>query len=177
MMGEPQKPFPVKLVVGMISSQETLFARAKKVMEEKFGPMDFESPLLDFNYTAYYEKEMGAGLKRQFISFKDLIRPETLPAIKLLTNNLEKDFASGGKRQINLDPGYLTLDKFVLATTKNHQHRIYLNDGIYAEATLRYRNRSFHPWECTYPDYRTGEYIGIFNALRELYRRQIRKGV
>ncbi|RLE07750.1 DUF4416 domain-containing protein, partial [Candidatus Aerophobetes bacterium] len=60
-------------------------------------------------------------------------------------------------------------------TTKNQQHRLYLGDGIYGEVTLRYRRgKGFEPWQWTYPDYRTAEYLEIFNKIRELYRGQIK---
>nr|HID14469.1 DUF4416 family protein [Anaerolineae bacterium] len=62
------------------------------------------------------------------------------------------------------------------ATTKDWQHRVYLGGGIYAEVTLRYRKGSFQPWEWTYPDYRSPEYIAIFNHIRQLYARQLREG-
>ncbi|MBI3991546.1 MAG: DUF4416 family protein [Candidatus Omnitrophica bacterium] len=175
-MGESKRHPPVKLIIGMIFSQIQLFSKVKELLEEKFGAIDFESSIMDFNYTAYYETEMGNNLKRSFISFKGLIPPEDISSIKLFTNKLESDFAIDASRKINLDPGYLTLDKFVLATTKNYQHRIYLRDGIYAEMTLRYKKRSFEPWEWTYPDYRTEEYIKYFNEAREIYRQQSKSG-
>ena len=87
---------------------------------------------------------------------------------------MEEALASDGKRRINLDPGYISQSKLVLATTKNHGHRIYLGKGIYAEVTLRYRNKAFRPWEWTYPDYRTEEYVEILEEIRSIYVDQIR---
>ena len=95
--------------------------------------------------------------------------------MKLFTNNLEQEFTSQGKRQINLDPGYIDLSKLVLATTKNHQHRLYLGQGIFAEVTLRFVRKSFRPWEWTYPDYRTDHYIRFFNQVRQTYLEQLRQ--
>lgn len=173
-MGETTKPKPVKLICGMISPKETLFAEAGKGMEDKFGEIDFESHILPFTQTKYYQKELGAVLKRKFISFKDLIDPGDLAAVKLFTNKLEKEkFSRWQKREINLDPGYISAAKLVLATTKNYQHRIYLKSGIYAEVTLRFAGKTFAPYEWTYPDYRTKEYIEIFNGIRYLYLAQI----
>jgi len=114
---------------------------------------------------------MGKNLSRKFISFKHLIDPERLVSIKLFTNKLEEKFLWPGssRRKINIDPGYLTLSKLILATTKDFSHRIYLGSGIYAEVTLRYlKNKGFQPWEWTYPDYRSKEYLEIFNQLRSL---------
>ena len=78
-----------------------------------------------------------------------------LPEIKLTTNRLEEQWATPeGNRRINIDPGYLCLQHVVLATTKGYTHRPYLRDGIYADLTLIYRDKSFQPLEWTYPDYR-----------------------
>jgi len=174
-MGVAKEHTPVKLIVGMISSFPHLFEQAQKVLEREFGPGDYESPVLPFDKTDYYREEFGPELKRRFYSFKKLINAERLVEIKLFTNRLEKEFSGKeGNRRINIDPGYLAPGKLVLATTKDHQHRIYLGRGIYAEVTLRFKKGSFCPWEWTYPDYRIPEYIDIFNRIRELYLKQLK---
>ena len=111
---------------------------------------------------------MGSPLKRQFISFEKPISPEKITDIKLFTNSIEEKLCVHKKRRINIDPGYMSDSKLVLATTKEHFHRIYLNKGIYAEVTLYWRKGSFQPFEWTYPDYRTREYIDILNAIRKV---------
>ncbi|MBU0633530.1 MAG: DUF4416 family protein [Candidatus Omnitrophica bacterium] len=165
-MGVILKANSVKLIIGLIGKEE-IFNRVKKILIQKFGGIDFENPVLDFNFTDYYELEMGGNLKRQFLSFKRQILPDKVASIKIYTNSLEKRFsAAGGRRRVNIDPGYLTLSKLVLATTKDYQHRIYLGKGIFAEVTLRFKDKSFREWEWTYPDYRSREYIDIFNYIR-----------
>jgi hypothetical protein len=174
-MGAINEPPPVKLIVGMFTQEPRLFDVAQKKMSERFGPVDYESPTFPFDQTRYYAAEFGETLQRRFISFSRLIDPGELAAIKGWTNELERELALEGRRRINLDPGYLSLGKLVLATTKEWQHRIYLGGGIYAEVTLRYRQGSFRPWEWTYPDYRSPEYIATFNHIRHLYARQLRE--
>jgi hypothetical protein len=159
----------VKLVIGFIYKDEAVFIRARQLLKKTFGKIDFESLELDFNYTDYYAAEMGKGLKRKFISFSELIPIDDLYRIKLYANWLETKFSNAKCRQINIDPGYLDLAKLVLATTKDYAHRIYLRKGIFAEITLSFRGDSFSPNEWTYPDYRTKEYIDIFNQIRKLY--------
>ena len=168
-MGKVRKYNPVKLIFGFIYSDEAVFVKAKTRLKRKFGKQDFESAAIDFNYTDYYEKEMGGGLKRRFISFRKLIPIVELYRIKLYANRLESRFLNGLNRKINIDPGYLDLAKLVLASTKDYAHRIYLRKGIFAEVTLSYRGDSFTPNEWTYPDYRSKEYIDIFNQIRALY--------
>ncbi|MBU4306082.1 MAG: DUF4416 family protein [Candidatus Omnitrophica bacterium] len=170
-MGKPTKHEPVKLVIGLIGKAE-LFNVAEKLLCRRFGALDFESRIIDFTFTDYYEAKMGSGLKRKFLSFQRKIIPDRLPRIKLYTNALEKKYFSlKGKRFLNIDPGYLTLSKLVLATTKDHQHRLYLGKGIFAEITLRFRDKTFRKWEWTYPDYCTEEYIAIFNHIRNTFLR------
>ena len=175
-MEKVKEPLPVKLVVGMISGEESLFKQAEKKLTQQFGSVDFTSSLLPFNCTDYYEKKMRINLKRKFISFTSLINPARIVEIKLFTSWLEESFLCphSKQRRLNLDPGYITLAKLVLATSKNFQHRIYLGKGIYAEVTLRYkRGKGFTYWEWTYPDYRSKKYIEIFDHLREIYRHQV----
>ena len=153
--------------MGFIYKDEAIFIKSRDKLEKIFGGLNFQSGPLDFNYTTYYEKEMGAGLKRRFISFSKLIPIGDLYRIKLYTNRLEARFSdSGARRQVNIDPGYVDLAKLVLASTKDYSHRIYLRKGIFAEITLSYRGNSFAYNDWTYPDYRSQEYIDIFNKIR-----------
>jgi len=160
--------FRAKLIVGFIYKDEAFFIKSRDSLKRKFGWIDFESGPLDFSCTAYYEKEMGPGLKRQFISFSRLISIQDLYRVKLYTNRLEIKLSNSARRQVNIDPGYMDLAKLVLASTKDYAHRIYLRKGIFGEVTLKYRDNSFTPNDWTYPDYRSKEYIDIFNQIRGL---------
>ena len=172
-MGSVKKHRKVKLVSGLIFKEDAVFNQAGKILEKRFGEIDFKSQALDFTHTAFYEEEFGSDLKRRFISFKRLIPSETLARIKITTNKIEKKLSLDSRRRINIDPGYLTQAKLVLATTKDYRHRIYLGRGIFAEVTLFFEGQTFRPWEWTYPDYKTQGYIETFNRIREIYARQI----
>ncbi|MFA5389738.1 MAG: DUF4416 family protein [Candidatus Omnitrophota bacterium] len=173
-MGKAKKTRSVKLIVGMLTRNQKLFDRAEEFFIKKFGPLDYESPALPFNYTDYYKKEMGGPLKRKFISFKKNISPQDIAKIKIFSNSIEKKFSADKKRRINIDPGYISDSKLVLATTKDYFHRIYLQNGIFAEVTLRWRRGGFEPFEWTYPDYRSAEYTGILNHIRNIYQSHAR---
>ena len=165
-MGRISRATAVKLVIGFIYNDKSVFDKLKLKLERKFGAFELESPEIEFNCTDYYIKEFGANLKRKFVSFKKPIRPEELFKVKLYTNRLEMKFSSAGARRINIDPGYLTLAKLVLASTKDYAHRIYLKKGIFAEITLSFKGNSFQPLEWSYPDFRTQGYLDIFNQMR-----------
>ena len=171
-MGLLKLPHPGKLVIGLIYRESAIKERALAALKKRYGGIDYCSQELDFIYTDYYYPEFGKPLQRLFISFGPLIPEDTLPAIKRHTNALEKRFSRNGKRLINIDPGMLTLGKLILATTKDNAHRIYLGKGIFAEVTLYFKRDSFTPWQWTYPDYQSKEYISIFNAIRTLYYEQ-----
>jgi hypothetical protein len=168
------EPPPVKLIMGLIFALEAPMAAVHRQLEAAYGRIDLETTLRPFVWTHFYEREMGPMLQRQFWSFETLIAADALADLKHQTNTMERTFAGhGGQRRVNLDPGYIDLAKLVLATTKDQQHRLYLGQGIYAEVTLRYTGGRFVPWEWTYPDYRTAEYLAFFDAVRQGYRQQL----
>lgn len=176
-MGATKPAAPVKLICGFIYREEQIYRSASAALRRRFGPADIESAPLKFTYTDYYEREMGRDLLRRFISFQRLIRPDNLREIKIFTNALERKLSAAkpGFRDINMDPGYITEAKLVLATTKDFCHRIFLGKGIYAEVTLVYQDKGFRHREWTYPDYRTDEYHRIFAQMRQKYVTQIHR--
>lgn len=170
----PRDPHPVKLFIGMLSQDAALFDQLKEGLQKIFGSVDMESPVWSWEHTEYYSKEMGTGLKRQFIFFHELINPEAVAEIKLKAIEFEKEYLNeNGGRRINLDPGYLDSAKIVLVSTKDYSHRIYLAKGIYGEVTLIYSGKDYQILPFTYPDFRTSEYLDIFRKVREIYKRQI----
>jgi len=175
-MKEIRPPLPVKLFVGMLSPDPELFSVCSELLCRTYGPVDSESELFRWDNTDYYQDEMGANIVRKFIFFERIMDPGNLAAVKHFTIDMEKQFAvfRGGylRRRINLDPGYVTEAKVVLATTKDFAHRLYIGDNLYGEVTLRYntKERTFVPHEFTYPDFRTKAYIELFNSARESLR-------
>lgn len=171
-MGHPVHHKKVKLIIGFIFNDEIILKKAESLISKKFGPIDSQSQLINFSRTDYYNKEFGKNLRKKFISLKYLVSPENIYMAKLITNNMERKLSKFGKRMINIDPGYITLAKLVLLTTKDGIHRVYLREGIYAETTLKFHKGGFCAWEATYPDYRTDDYIRIFNEIRNLYKNE-----
>ena len=173
-MSAPKEADDVRLVASLFSPEEKIVEKVLLELQEAFGSSDWISPPLFFDRTRYYEKEMGWPLHRRFLSFKNLIRPEALVEIKLQTNELEKRYLQDGKRRVNIDPGYVALERLVLATGKNYTHRIYLSKGIFADLTLVFHQGSFQTLAWTYRDYADPVVIGYFNDMRERYKNQLR---
>ncbi len=169
-MGKPKEPEPAKLFMSLITLEDDISRQGLEDLRSIFGETDTVSERLPFDLTEYYTDEMGKPLFRRFVTFGRLIPIRTLPDVKLATNRLEEKYARpDGGRRINIDPGYICLEHVILATTKGYTHRPYLRDGIYADLTLIYRNRSFQPLEWTYPDYRMEAVITLFNQSRKKY--------
>lgn len=182
-MGEIKKPSAVNLIIGMIYNKEKIIV--EEVMDKLvacWGEIDKQSKEFNFSKlseTNYYKEEMGDNLYRKFLSFKELILPDEIVKIKLTTNTLEEEFAEkldnqNRKRRINLDPGYISYNSLILASTKAAPHRIYLSSGIWAEITLIFFNKKFMPLMWTYRDYKSEEYIKFFEKIRIIYKRKLK---
>ncbi|MDM8551845.1 DUF4416 family protein [Desulfobacterales bacterium HSG2] len=168
-MSTPQPPKPAKLVIGLFMKEKALSAPVARELAEKFGPVDMVSSWLPFDYTDYYEPEMGTPLFRRVLTFKRLIKQSLLPDIKIMTNDLELKYSENSKRRVNIDPGYMLHERFVLATGKNFTHRIYIGKQIYADLTLIYTKGSFQKLPWTYPDYADKKMIAYLDLVRKRY--------
>ncbi len=138
-------------------------------LTENFGPVDMVSAWLPFDFTAYYEPEMGAPLFRRVLAFKTLVKQSALAGIKTATNTLEQEYALGGRRRVNIDPGYMLHERFVLATGKNYSHRIYIGQRMYADLTLIYVKGRFQTLPWTYPDYADEGMLAYLEQVRQKY--------
>ncbi|MDR0820271.1 MAG: DUF4416 family protein [Endomicrobium sp.] len=152
-MGVIGAPKKVKLFCGIISSGVEIEQKTLAVLEKKFGEIDLTSVVMPFDFSDYYNPEMGNNLKRFWISFKKLITAADIAGIKIFTNSTEDSFSVNNKRRINIDPGYITPANIILATTKDYSHRIYLSDGIYGEVTAIYKKPEVVKLPWSYPDY------------------------
>ena len=171
-MGKIRPPEAALLFVGTLYSDPEVFLSAEKVLVANFGDVLFVSPPVNWHYSSYYRDELGSSVRRRFIFYKNLFDTGTLADTKVRTNGIEDSFSVDGKRRINLDPGYLTLAKIVLASTKNRAHRINLGKAIYGEVTLLYDGRegAFKPHFFTYLDYQEQSCIDVFLMARGILK-------
>jgi hypothetical protein len=175
-MSEPKPFLPVKLVCGIIASEEKFFKRAEERLVELYGSLDLASQIFEFDFTDYYEKQMGHNLRRKFVSFDNLIFPESLGEIKIRTNALEEEIQEefkSGKRIVNLDPGFLTASALIMATAKDFAHRIPLQHGIYAHLELLFGKNDVRTLSWTYPDFETKGYQMFLLDVRRIYLSQV----
>jgi len=168
-MSKPQEPKPAKLVIGLFMKDRALFEPLAAELASEFGSLDLVSPWMPFDYTTYYQQEMGTPLFRRLLAFKSLIEQLQLAAVKLTTNRLEDRYTRGGRRRVNIDPGYLLNERFVLASGKNFCHRIYIGHRIYADLTLIYQRGAFEKLPWTYPDYADRPILSFLEQVRQKY--------
>lgn len=173
-MSQPRPAEAVNLIMSLFSQEEALINEALEILSGRYGEADYISPFLRFDYTDYYAGETGTKLIRRFVSFAELIRPESLADIKLMTNTLEDRFSEVGKRRLNIDPGYIAHAHLILATGKGYTHRPYLREGIYADLTLIYQDGSFRGLPWTYPDYGSPDVIDMLNTIRRRYSEKLK---
>jgi hypothetical protein len=159
-----------QLVIAALSSRPSRLPEAREALERAFGPVVFATDPVPWSFTAYYDREMGPGILRLFWAFGPLVDPASLADIKRTTNGIEDAFREDGGRKLNLDPGLLSFSRFVLATTKDHAHRVPLRDGIYAEVTLVFEEGEYRPLPWTYPDYRSEGVRSALKQIRDGYR-------
>lgn len=174
-MGIPREPKPAKYTASIIGISDDLIHNVLEILIERLGEIDLKSDLMPFDWTRYYEREMGPNLMRRFVSFRELKRRDELINVKLWTNHVELAFSSSGKRMVNIDPGYVTQHHLILATTKEAPHRPYLGKGIFADITLLYRNGRFEPLPWTYPDYASQNIRAFFEKVRKVYLEKLRR--
>jgi len=167
-MRKARFPERALLFMGALYSDPEIFGRTGIILGEYFGEIFLISPAAPWDHSSHYRDELGLPINRRFVFFRNIFDTGTLADIKLKTNEIEDALSLDGKRRINLDPGYITLAKVVLASTKNYSHRICLGKGIYAEITLIYRQntKTFTPHMFTYTDYQDKENIDLFLKVR-----------
>ncbi len=174
-MAQPEPPLPVKYFVALLFRDEEYVVQAKGAMTARWGTIDFEGRDHPFDITDYYESEMGSPLSRRLISFEQLYPPTLIVDMKLECNRIETDMAVENRRRINLDAGYLDHNKFILASAKEAGQKVYLDRGIYADISGRYKAGRYRPFEWSFPDFKEGRYDEELLAIRNLYRQQVKQ--
>ncbi|MEN6558931.1 MAG: DUF4416 family protein [Thermoguttaceae bacterium] len=173
-MGQPLPHPPALLLMAAFSRYDAALDWARQRAVDAWGPIALESPRFEFSETRYYDATMGPGLKKTFFALERPFDPAELVEIKWATNRWEEEYAAAAScaepRPLNLDPGYLTAAKLVLASTKDFAHRLYLSRGIYADMTLQYKHHRWQSHEYTFPDYRRADYQEFFTRCREWLR-------
>jgi hypothetical protein len=171
-MSELQIPGKVNLTISVMFLKESVLSEIVSILKSEYGDTDAISDFYSFSdISPYYDPEMGDGIKKIILSFKETINRDDLAEIKLKCVEIEEKYSQNGSRTVNLDPGMISLENFVLATGKNFSHRIYLKKGVFAEVTLMFGKKNTIkelPW--TYRDYLYEPARSFLLETRERYR-------
>ncbi len=167
-----QAETPVAFVCGVMAHSEPAVLDACAQLEDVFGEVTDRSEIYDFDaFSAYYRAEMGGGLHKCFACFGERVKPSSLAARKLDAIKAEQDAARGvegnWQRTINLDPGLLSPNSLVLATTKASGHRISIAPSLYAEVTLLFEKGEYRPLPWSYRDVQSAPVQKLLLRLRQ----------
>ena len=176
-MAQASREPVVKLICGMLSWRQDVLDAAELLLAERFGAIDLRSETMAFDFTPYYQAEMGSPLLRRLVSFAPFATADVLASAKVATNELEARLAAerpagGPARPANLDVGYVEPGKLVLASMKNHSSRVYLGQGVFGQVMLAIQKGRWRPLPWTFPDYASGQYFPFLDACREKLLRQ-----
>lgn len=173
-MSKAKKQSTAVLVMGIMYTDENKYKQAIKKLEKKFGSIKLKTEGYNFSYSDYYKKEMGEHLKKELLVFNKMIKRENIVSVKKITDKIEKKLSDKSKiennRTVNIDPGILTLENFLLATNKNFSHRVYIKSGVFLDLTLIYKKHEGFttlPW--TYADFKSDNNILFLNKVRNLF--------
>lgn len=164
----------VKKIAGILypSDNENLLNWSIDELAKLWGRPEIFSAPVPFDKTDYYH-DIAPNLTRVFVCFPGLAYAGELAdwkheAIKIEAKSREP------VRAVNIDPGYVDGARLILASTKDHAHRIYLRDGIFAEVTLRYRFKKWQSFDYTFPDFASRAYDKFLTQVRKLWLIEIK---
>jgi hypothetical protein len=63
-MKEIRLPIPVKLFVGILSPEPALFGSCSDIVCREYGPVDYQSEIVPWTNSDFYQEEMGPGILR-----------------------------------------------------------------------------------------------------------------
>ncbi len=169
-------PVKAKLVIGIFSQDKDVLDKTQRLLSKKYGIPDTVSEDFTFDDTDYYEHEMGVGLKRRLLSFNKLIKREEIIKIKINCTKIEKMLSSKKngvlRRTVNIDPGLMTPENFILSTGKGYSHRVFVGKGVWLEVTLIRTKTGYKELDWTYPDYRRDILKNKLEKIRKIYMKQ-----
>lgn len=168
-----------KLIIGVIYHEKEILDRAMQILTAEFGEIEAVSEEFSFSkeFSTYYDGEIGGEGLRRIYSFKTLVDPERQADIKIRTNEIEAQLSLDGKRQINLDPGFINHGRLMLATTKETGFRVPLKEGIYTELTLFWARGGWQKFPWTYRDYQSERVQKFITEVRASYLAERRKSI
>ncbi len=164
----------VQLIAFVLQKGENWNADVIEALEKTWGPIRHRGKLFAFDKTGYYEPEMGTDLYRGVVSFEKTIPAETIALEKERSNALELSLATGQMdvaRCVNIDIGYMDLDKVVLPSYKRGPYKLYAGRGVWLDMLLNYSKGTFHPTKWAFEDFVRNPYQHDLQLIREKFKK------
>lgn len=155
-----------RLFFGIMFSDRGMLNNAVRDLTGLYGAATDESQEYGFDrFTSYYEKEMGKGLLKKLIVFNSRIGDSDLARIKNEAARIENAYSVRGRRKVNIDPGYISESKVVLASLKGRDFKKSLGNGVYAHEIFRAEKGILKPYFHTFKDYLEKDIISFLQGL------------
>lgn len=164
----------VQLIAFVLQKGETWDQNVIDALEKTWGPIRHKGRLFAFDRTNYYEPEMGDGLFRGVVSFERTIPAETIAHEKMCSNALEQELSGNpltSMRNVNIDIGYMDLDKVVLPSYKRGPYKLYAGEGVWLDMLLTYSKGAFHPTKWAFEDFVRNPYQHDLVLIREKFKK------
>ena len=127
-----------------------------ELLEKTWGPIRHKGRLFAFDKTDYYKPEMGE---------------ERSDALELTTASAE----APELRHVNIDIGYMDMDKVVLPSYKRGPFKLYAGKGVWLDMLLTYAKGVFHSTAWAFDDFVRNPYQHDLQLIREKFKKA-RKG-
>jgi len=161
-----------QLIAFVLQQGEQWRPEVLEALEKTWGKLRHKGKLFAFDRTPYYAPEMGEGLCRGVVSFEKEIPPETIAEEKARSNALELELAENAEaRKVNIDIGYMDLDKVVLPSYKRGPFKLYAGDGVWLDMLLTYAKGEFHPTAWAFEDFKRNPYQHDLQLIRERFKK------
>lgn len=164
---------PVQLLAFVLQKGSSWDLNLLTLLEKTWGRLIHKGALFPFDRTDYYESEMGENLYRGVLSFEYFISPEKIKIEKETSNQLELDYSMSQKRSVNIDVGYMDLDKVVLPSFKRGPFKLYAGDGIWLDMLLTYAKGHFKPTAWAFDDFLRNPYEHDLLLVREKFKKHM----
>lgn len=169
------KPDPSLLYCVISYEKLESFVRSKELSEKAFGKVLMESKTLPRWEIHISEKgHTVVGSNSKILSFFKRIPRDTLPAWKKKCSQIREKIYSRDPT-LRILPGYLSAHNIVFASYRDDFHKIYLNEGVYAEVIYKYENSKLRCLETAPGFFLHRDVQFFFAAQREAYLKSLRK--
>lgn len=166
---------PAQLIAFVLHPGDAIPNNVLSKMQEKWGVCLYKGQAFLFDKTDYYESEMGENLYRSLISFDCLIDPNEITAFKKVSVELERELLRDvGGRSVNIDIGYMDVDKVVLPSYKQGPCKLYAGDGIWLDMLLTYSKGKFTATSWAFDDFKRGIYQKDLALVRERFKAKLK---